>query len=36
MPVLSGALREELKDYYRADIAVLQDQTGRDLAHWLA
>lgn len=36
MPVLSDALRDKLKDYYRADIAVLQDQTGRDLAHWLA
>jgi len=35
MPVLSKALKSDLKTYYRDDITLLQDQIGHDLTHWL-
>ncbi len=34
-PELDLATRAALRDYYRDEILLLQEQTGRDLSHWL-
>lgn len=34
-PPLSAAMRRELADAFRDDVALLSDLTGRDLTHWL-
>lgn len=34
-PELDLATRAALRDYYRQEILLLQDLTGRDLSHWL-